>query len=355
MGTRTIGQGSMNYPSIEHLAVTPTKPVKEGTFEFSSRWQLAAPKLSAHLDGSSEPLTMSLLHSSPEMNGKYHWPLVDGGTGSAEELSRLKLRGKAVVVSPPDIGYWGDRAEAAGAAGAAAVVIVGAKDEPVWQAWSPDGERYPLPAMAIANDNAQKLLSKVRSGKAGLDLTGTMAGPYHYDVMQVSGGRIPEHVVHEVTDGNTARVDTSYQQSGGFGWAKEQRFGWRPWQEYGLGNQMELQRIVRTPLERAEYVSSGDTQWQHVVQHLFTWDSFFSLRGGLTDLPQSYKADQAVRERWFGPVVRPAIPDGVPALIPRRTGDALTIQVPEFVDSSGTAATRGSRPSRRSTTTCPPI
>ena len=31
----------------------------------------------------------------------------------------------------------------------------------MWQAWSPDGERYPLPAMAIANDNARKLLASL--------------------------------------------------------------------------------------------------------------------------------------------------------------------------------------------------
>ncbi|MCT9930767.1 S8 family peptidase [Planotetraspora sp. A-T 1434] len=330
IGNRKISQGVMDYPVVEQLAVTPTQPVKEGSFEFASRWQLAAPKVSARLAGSGEPVTMSLLARSPQMDGVRRWPLVDGGAGTPEELSRLKLRGRAVIVSPPDRGYWEDRIAAAGAAGAAAVIVVGEKDGSVWQPWTPDGDRYPLPTFAVAHDHARKLYG---AGRAVLEVSVNVVSPYYYDIMQVSPGEVPEHIVHEVTDRNTARVDTAYAQSGGFAWAKEQRFGWRPWQIYGLGFQMEQQRIVRTPLERAEYVSTGDTQWRHIVQHMFTWDNMFSLRGGLTERPRGYKPGEVVRETWFGPVVRPAIPAAVPA--PTRSGDALSVVVPEFADSSG--------------------
>jgi hypothetical protein len=221
--------------------------------------------------------------------------------------------------------------QAAGAAGAAAVIVVGPKDTSVRQQWSPNGDRFPVPSFVMADDDGAGLLSAIRKGGAVLDLTGTMASPYHYDVMQVAKGRIPEHVVHEVTTANTARVDTGYTESGGLGWAKEQRFGWRPWQEYSLAAQMEFYRIVRTPLRRAEYVSAGDTQWQHVVQHMFTW-SDGAVSGGLTEQPRSYTAGQTLSEQWFGPVVRPAVPEG---MVPTRTADTLMIDVPEFVDMYG--------------------
>ncbi|ETK37064.1 S8 family peptidase [Microbispora sp. ATCC PTA-5024] len=334
-GTRRIGQGAMDFPSVDRLAVTPTKPVSEGTFEFASRWQLGSPQVSARLTGSGESLPVLPLNRSPEVTDAHRWPLVYAGSGTPEELARVKARGRAVVVAPPDRGYWEDRIAAAGAAGAAAVIVVGEPDFPAWQAWSPIGDRYPLPAVVVANDVGQRLVREARGGHAVIELSGPPARQYLYDVMQVSSGNVPDHVVYAVTDANTTRIDTAYQESGGFGWAKEQRFGWRPWQDYSLDDQMEIQRVVRTPLERAEYVTAGDTQWQHVVKHLYSWEEMSGLRPGLTEPPRSYTGGKVAGERWFGPVVRPAVPAGVPGLVPTRNGDTLTIDVPEFTDSAG--------------------
>ncbi|GGO82636.1 S8 family peptidase [Nonomuraea cavernae] len=323
-GSREISLSAMNYPSMETLAVTPTAPVRNGTFEFSSRWQLAAPRVTARLG--RDPLVVRPTIRSPEIAGSKRLPLVHGGTG---DMTGLDVKGKAVVITSEAFDDWTDKLAGIAAAGAAVVFVVGPDGEVMWQPWSPVGERDPLPTMMVTHDRGQALLASARTGRAVLDVTGQFATPYLYEVMQVSSGQVPQRIVHEVNWRNTARVDTGYQESGGGSYGKDQRYGWRPWQTYDLALQMETQRVMRTPLNRAEYVSSGDTQWQHVVQHTLTWESMNQLRGGLTDRPRTYRAGEIVKERWFAPVVRPA------ALAATRTGDVLSVRVPEFVDADG--------------------
>ncbi|MET9339063.1 S8 family serine peptidase [Nonomuraea sp. NPDC003804] len=326
-GSRKISQGVMNFDVVEGLNVSPTQPVSEGTFEFASRWQLVAPKISARVAGSAYP--MGFLGGSPGVEGRHLWRLAEGA-GAA--------RGKVAVMGDPSVA-WEDAAQAAVKAGAVAAIIVMTPDDALGRGWNPVQVSLPIPVMLIANDHGQRLLERVRKGHALLDISGTMASPYLYDVMQVSSGHVPDEIVHEVSNRNTARVDTKYQDTGGFGWAKEQRFGWRPWQAYSLGNQMETQRIVRTPLRRAEYVSADGSLWQHIVNHQFTWDDMNRLRDGLTEPPRTYQPGQQVSESWHAPVVRPAIPDWLAPST--RTGDTLEIRVPEFVDASGHASRAG--------------
>ncbi len=326
-GSRKISQGVMNFDVVEGLNVSPTRPVSEGTFEFASRWQLVAPKISARVAGAAYP--MGFLGGSPGVEGRHLWRLAEGADGA---------RGKVAVMGDPSVA-WEDAAAAAVKAGAVAAIIVMTPDDALGRGWNPVNVSLPIPVMLIANDHGQRLLEQIRKGHALLDISGTMASPYLYDVMQVSGGHVPDKIVHEVSNRNTARVDTKYQDTGGFGWAKEQRFGWRPWQAYSLGAQMETQRIVKTPLRRAEYVSADGSFWQHIVNHQFTWDDMNRLQDGLTEPPRTYQPGQQVSESWHAPVVRPAIPDWLAPST--RTGDTLEIRVPEFVDASGHVSRAG--------------
>lgn len=324
-GSRAISQGVMNFDVVEGLNVSPTEPVSNGTFEFASRWQLVAPKITARLSGVTYP--MGFMGGSPGVEGRHLWRLAEG-TAAA--------RGRVAVISEID---WAAPAEAAVKAGATAAILVLSPDDALDRGWNPKNVSLPIPVLLVSNDHGLRLLDRVRKGHAVLDVSGTMASPYLYDVMQVSGGRVPDRIVHEVSDRNTARVDTRYHDTGGFGWAKEQRFGWRPWQAYSLGNQMETQRIVKTPSRRAEYVSADGSFWQHLVNHQFTWDDMNRLADGLTERPRTYQPGRRVSESWHAPVVRPAIPGWLAPST--RDGDTLEIRVPEFVDASGHVSRAG--------------
>ncbi|WP_319463100.1 S8 family peptidase [Micromonospora sp. RTP1Z1] len=332
---RQIDHGVMTFSTIQQVNVTPTQPVRQGEFEFASRWQLVAPMVDARISGVSGPLDINLLGQSPAPTGRRKLPLVWAGTGTPAELARA--RGAAALVAGSLDRVEEEQVAAAVAAGAAAVLIVRPADRSAWTVWRPDGDRLPIPSMVVAYDDGQRVIAAAKAGRATLDLTLTVDSPYLYDVFQVSTGRVPERIVHTVTAENTAEVTARYSDTGGFDWASEQRFGWRPWQQYSWNDD---QRMVHTGTTRQEFVSAGDSWWQQRVMHQLTW-SWGHLTSGLTQQPRRYDADDRVTETWHAPVVRPAVPAGGGARVPTRTGDTLDLRVAEFVDADGHYAPAG--------------
>ncbi|GAA3568977.1 S8 family peptidase [Kribbella ginsengisoli] len=319
---RSISHGVMHFSTVKQVLVTPTKPVAGGSFEFSSRWQLVAPLVQTSIPGISGPLDINLLHQSPSFEGKKKFALVAPGA----DLRGVK--GAIAVIKTAEDGDEKAQIEAAAKAGAAGIILVRPADWSAWTVWKPTGDREPIVALVTGSNDGQKLFDRIRKGHATVDLTLTTSSPYLYDVQQVSNGSIPAKIDYKVTAANSARVTTSYADNGGFNWAKEQRFGWRPWQEYSWN---DSQRFVETPKVREEWVTTGDSLWQHRVHHLFTWDDMNPLQGGMASLPRSYKPGTS-SETWFGPVVRPA---AAPGVVSTRTGDRLSLRVPSFVDADG--------------------
>ncbi|MBF9132091.1 hypothetical protein I0C86_24470 [Plantactinospora sp. S1510] len=109
-----------------------------------------------------------------------------------------------------------------------------------------------------------------------------------------------------MTTANSVRITIRYADNGGFPWAKEQRFGWRPWQTYSWN---DTSRFVATPKEREEWVTTGDSVRQHRVRHVWPWNDFRAPATGMTERPTSYGAGRA-EETWLAAVTRPAFPPG---------------------------------------------
>jgi subtilisin family serine protease len=318
---RSISHGVMHFSTIQQVNVSPTKKVGKGSFEFSSRWQLVAPMVQARVPGVSGPLDINLLGDSPAYAGEKRLPLTTWGSAS--------VRGNAVLIpASPDSDETAQVAAAA-QAGAAVALLVRPADWSAWTVWQPDAEeRLPIVSAAVMNDDGQRLLARAARPGAAIDLTLTTSSPYLYDVLQVSKQQIPQRIVHKVTTANSMRITSRYAHNGGFDWVREQRFGWRPWQTYAWN---DTSRAVRTPSVREEWVSSGDSIWQHRVHNLYPWNSGGALQGGFAELPQSYRAGKST-QAWAAPVVRPAAPAGIAST---RTGDVLHLRVAEFVDSDG--------------------
>ncbi|MET8090821.1 S8 family serine peptidase [Micromonospora sp. NPDC005220] len=325
---RQVDHGVMTYSTVQQVNVTPTRPVRQGEFEFASRWQLVAPMVDATISGVSGPLDINLMGYSPATADRRRLPLVWAGTGTPAELTRVRGAAALLTTSPDASGE--EQIAAAAAAGAKVALIVRPADQSAWTSWTPLGDRLPIPAMAVAYDDGQKVIAAVRKRRTTLDLTLTVQSPYLYDVWQVSKGRVPDRIVHQVTERNTAEVTSHYGNVGGE-WASEQRFGWRPWQQTAWNDN---QRLVRAGTTRKEFVSAGDNWWQQRVLHKLMFSQWGQLTGGLTQQPRRYAADDRVTETWHAPVIRPAVPaSGVP--VPTRTGDNLALRVPEFVDAQG--------------------
>ncbi|GAA2542885.1 S8 family serine peptidase [Winogradskya consettensis] len=312
---RSIAHGVMHFSTVQKVNVVPTKKVVEGSFEFSSRWQLVAPRVQTKVPGVSEPIDANLVGESPWFDGTRKYQLVKWGTKD--------VRGKAVLIP----GSWetdeNEQVIAAAKAGAAVALVVRPADHSAWTVFNPTiVERLPIVALAVAYDDGQRLVKKAPST---LDLTLTTSSPYLYDVLQVSKDRIPEKVVYKVTAANSMRITSSYADNGGFDWVREQRFGWRPWQTVAWN---DTSRPVSTPSTREEWVSAGDSVWRHAVAHEYPWNTEGPLLGGFQGATTSYKAG-AKSEKWGAAVVRPANVGSY------RSGDVLHLQVPEFVDSDG--------------------
>ncbi|WP_250000895.1 S8 family serine peptidase [Actinoplanes sp. M2I2] len=315
---RSVINGFMHFSAVQKINVTPTAKLRKGSYEFSSRWQLVAPMVRANIPGVTGDLDINLCVFSPAYAGTRRFALVKGLGGN--------VRGKAVVIESDDPD---GSSRAAAEAGAAVALVVVPADQSAWQPWDPSGEsRMPIPTALVANDDGRRILARAARPGASIALTLTTSSPYLYDVFQVSKGQVPNGIVHKVTAANSYRITTRYADNGGFDWIREQRFGWRPVQEYAWN---DTSRQVRTPSVREEWVSTGDTVWQHQVHHEFPWNDLGSLQGGIQDDAVSYPRAGTSSETWYAPVVRPATPAGHRST---RDGDTLKLRVASYVDST---------------------
>ena len=239
------------------------------SYEFSSRWQLVAPMVTAAVPGVGTPLHLNLLYQSPAYDGKKRFRFVAAGIRDTQELAAAGVGGAVVLLTGRADRSETSQVTAAAAAGAAAVVIVRLPTTTARTVWRPAGTRLQVPAMVVANDEGQALIDRLRAGATTVDLTLTVASPYLYDIFHVERDRVPDRIVHTVTRQNTAQLTARYANPGGGDWTKEQRFGWRPSQTYAWN---DAQRIVRTPHVREEWVSANDTLWQQHVASFYPWD-----------------------------------------------------------------------------------
>ncbi|MFI9543726.1 S8 family serine peptidase [Streptomyces sp. NPDC052016] len=322
-----LTQGVMYFDSAERIYVSPTAEVTDGTFEFASRWQLVAPLLRAEVPGSGIGLRAYYMPQSPLFDDRgRRLTAVDAGDLSAPRFDRA--RGKLAVVTNRDNVYEPDTLTKAAEAGVAAVALVHFSDQP-WTRWEPTGDRWALPAVRIGADAGAELLKRIKDRRTQVHFTGTARSPYLYDVMQVSSQRIPSKVVHTVTEDNSAVIRTTYADNGGTPWASEQRFARRPYQDFAW---LQYSRFVPTGFERTEYVSAGNTAWEHKVHHE-TISQDRELTVGMRSAPRTYRAGEQLRETWNASVVRPSIPRGA-GLASVQDGNVLALRIPEFTDST---------------------
>ncbi|MFS8204038.1 S8 family serine peptidase [Streptomyces sp. CWNU-52B] len=323
----SLTQGTMYFDVGKRLYVSPTAAVTDGTFEFASRWQYVAPMLDMTVPGGKDTFDPYYMPASPLFDERgARLTAVDAGDATAPDFSRA--RGKLAVLTNDQGANERELAEQAAAAGVRGIVVVFFRDI-AWTRWRPDGDRWAVPTVRVGASAGAALLQRIGRARTTVKFTGTARSPYLYDIMQVSSQRVPDHVVHTVSERNSAVVRTRYADNGGSPWAGEQRFARRPYQDTAW---LQYTRFAPTGFDRTEYVSSGDTAWQHRVHHETTFDADTPLAFGMTDAPRTYRAGERTSDTWQGAVVRPSIPRGTttPTV---RDGDVLNLRIPEFTDS----------------------
>ena len=328
---RTFYHSVMEFDSTTSIWVTPTERAKGGIFEFTSRWQLAEPLLSARTSG-AHPLRFRPRYerSSPAVVDAERLEVVPVGEGLPEDYEGVDVAGKIAMVKPEDKG--GEDIDAAVAAGAAMMLIVPKEGTQWWTKYTGRGPRLPIPVLVLSARERDQLTERLARGRVSLNIDGVPDSRYTYDVVQVAQDRVPQRVLHTVSSHNSATVTANYHEMGGEPWAKEQRYAWRPWQ---MSTVVENQQEVRTPQSRTETISSGspDTLWRQHVLHFFSWDLMNPINGGAVHALRTYRPRERVSYDWWGSVVRPAVPTGA---VPTRTGDGLLLQIAELAGNGGT-------------------
>ncbi|MET9822759.1 S8 family serine peptidase [Streptomyces sp. NPDC006349] len=319
----------MAFDVVRELWVSPTGQVTDGSFEFSSRWQLVAPQLRADVVAGPRDLNLFYEPTSALFDRRgARLTAVAAGTTAAPDFRGARGR-LAVLTHAVDGKRDQEITDEAAAAGARGVLLVHYEDN-AWTRWTPNGARTRVPLIRVGLTDGTDLLKRIERHRTTVAFTGTPRSPYLYDVVQVSSQGIPRHVTHTVSRRNSAVLRSVYADNGGLPWATEQRYSWRPYQEYAW---QQFPRHVPTGFARTEYVSAGDTQWQHVVLHRTVADIDSPLDIGLRDTPRTYLAGERSGETWQGAVVRPAIPRGGAVPATTREGDVMRLWIPEFTDS----------------------
>ncbi|MEV5472280.1 S8 family serine peptidase [Streptomyces sp. NPDC052207] len=307
-------------PSYDSIWALPTgKQVTAGEFEFGARFRLEQPALTLGTKSKTfaDPLVKRAARPLPA--GTRTLTAVYAGTGTAEELARQHVRGKAVVVQGDGTAGIKAQADAAAAAGAQVLVVVndGTGRLQPWDEtpWSPESPA-PLTVATLDADQGAELIGSLRHGAVALKVTSHPTTDYVYDVVHHWTGAVPADPTWREDSKDLGRVDVSFRN---YRQGKAMEFRPDVWRGWAVGNQLT------TPAqgERTDWVTSGAT-WLD--------DAFIQGETGQHAIDVlHYPARKTAEVDWFGPIQRPRM--GPIGYQPVRYLDTMYITAPGWGDS----------------------
>ncbi|MDP4509312.1 S8 family peptidase [Nonomuraea turcica] len=299
-GGRTLTRLAAPLGSTERVYATPTPKVTEGFFEFFTQVDLLAPRIRATDAGRAIPMWVMGLGEHAGFDGRHLLRVVDAGSGRPQDFPSRKIKGAIALIKRTDGVEYADQIAGAKKAGAAVALVYDDRPGRLVQTV----EDAALPAFYTSQEEGERLLERARSGELRLELRGTMYSPYSYDVITPMQGGIPENLGFTVDRTNAARTISRYTASGtGNDTYTSTRFFFRPW-DFPLS--VDTADQFPAPFVREEWVSAGDTSWQHDA-----------VEGGdLIDFSPMYEVDrvyqpgQELSQTFFGAVLHPGTTRG---------------------------------------------
>ncbi|MCX4420783.1 S8 family serine peptidase [Streptomyces mirabilis] len=312
----------------DHIYVAPTEKVTQGMFEFSSKFRLYAKELTASVTGPEKyalPLDYAQTDSGlpVKVSGDHTVRAVDAGAGTAADFAGLDVKGKVAVVRVV-AGGTPDEALANATAAGAGYVLAYRETPGYWIAWA---KSTTVPLMIATGEDGAKLGALLKSGKSGknvkLKLAGTPVSPYVYNVMFPQVGAVSANQTYNLNSSNTVKQTVRYRGAGAGDVGKDAVYRYRPWQSADIATTTN----VRLGTERTEYYNVSDNRIWHAVYP--NWKANQAQWGPVRIFD---KAGKQPTEDWLGQVVRPAT--AKQAGLSQRTGDKLTVRVPELSDAT---------------------
>ncbi|MER5695825.1 S8 family serine peptidase [Streptomyces mirabilis] len=309
----------------DHIYVAPTEKVTQGMFEFSSKFRLYAKELTASVTGPEKyalPLDYAQTYSGlpVKVSGDHTVRAVDAGAGTAADFKGLDVKGKVAVVR---VGAGATADEAlANATAAGAGYVLAYRETPGY--WLGSVQSMTVPLMLATGEDGAKLGALLKSGKkVKLKLAGTPVSPYVYNVMFPQVGAISANQTYNLNSSNTVKQTVRYRGAGAGDVGKDAVYRYRPWQSADIATTTN----VRLGTERTEYYNVSDNRIWHAV-----YPNWKANQPQWAPVRTFDKAGKQPTEDWLGQVVRPATAQQ--AGLSQRTGDKLTVRVPELSDAT---------------------
>ncbi|MEU6089792.1 S8 family serine peptidase [Streptomyces sp. NPDC047085] len=306
--------------SYDSIWALPTgKKVTAGEFEFGARFRLEQPALTLRTTSTrfADPLVKRAAEPLPA--GTRTLTAVYAGEGTATDLARQDVHGKAVVVRGSNTAGIRAQAEAAAAAGAQVLLVVNEGlgrlrpwDETPWSPESP----APLTVATLDADQGAGLIGALEHGTVKLTVTSHPTTDYLYDVVHHWSGAVPADPTWREEPEDLGKVEVSFRN---YRPGKAMEFRPDVWHGWAVGNQL----TAPAQGERTDWVTSGAT-WLD--------DAFIQGETGQHSIGVlRYPARRTGEVSWFGPIQRPRM--GPMGYQPVRYLDTMYITAPGWGDS----------------------
>ena len=331
---------------IDRVFAAPTEQVTVGEYEFYSKWNLRAPQLELSVTRPETiPLDFAYAFGSPLVDGTTTLPVEYVGFGRPEDYEGRDVRGKIVLIQR-GLGITFQAKIATANAHDAGMIIIFNNVPGLLLVGLVEPSAAPV--VTLSKGQGELVRGLLEEGPVRIRAKGIPESPYIYDVLFPEPGGIDASNRHTVDGTNTVRVNGRY-----FGhvpdWlAGDAAHAFRPYSNFSF----ESVRNLNTPFERLEFVSTGDSRWQHQAWASMTNEHIFE--GQQSDPLVVYSSRGNLgNDNWFKQPLRPSVirtygvgfETGEPVV---REGNTITGFVPEFRDGQdryGTADSRIDQPS----------
>ncbi|MFI0989034.1 S8 family serine peptidase [Streptomyces exfoliatus] len=278
-------------PTYDDVYVAPTERMTRGDFTLVTRWRKGEPQLGLSTPDGRLRFETRVQAGSALGTATDTLRVVHAGDGAAAAYEKVDAKGRVVVVERGDEVSPQERAEAAAAAGAKALIVVndgvGALVEYV-------GESA-IPVAAVHRDAGRALLAMAEAGRAMLTVKQTEYTPFVYDLTRDYPGQVPDRaLVYKPTQADLARIDARYYAAAGGRLAE----GYRS--DFTLSPSFNLPELEWHPGTRTEWVTPGQ-----VWREFHTQGVDGPLPWAMVSGDNTYAEGSTTRLDWFAPATRP--------------------------------------------------
>ena len=304
-------------PMVDDIYVSPTAPITDGSFLLTTRWRKGAPMLGLSTPSGDKHYDVVTQPGSKVGSGTLTARTVYAGQGSTADDVAAGVLGKIAVVEHSNTVSAEDRAHAAAAAGAKALIVVndgiGTLDEFVGTS--------PIPVASVHRDAGADLIALAKSG-AALTLAQQQYTPFVYDLTRRYPGHVPDQpLVYHPSKSDLARINARYYAEHG-----TDASGYRAASDFtpALG----FDEPEHHPDTRVEWVTPGQKWVEEHAQNVsgdLPWPMVSSER--------TYRLGKPTRLDWFAPAIRPGDSDSF-GVYNSRGQDFMTWNVQPWSSSS---------------------